>query len=241
MPPGLYAPKGGPTPQCGIDGGFLFDGLRTWPARGNFMDEAVAEGIAQLLGNASLLDVGAGSGQYGVWFHRRRQGGEPTPAWRGIDGARGVEAYTRTYGPPGAQTSFASLCDASEAHFGVYDWVMSLEVGEHIPPRCLTSYLHWLHASNRHGIVLSWSSDCSGGTCHISCRSDSEVITVFRFLNYEKDEVATKQLRAVATTSHLKRKLLVLRRRPEPTLRHGPHGLESLQGSVMRGTARTSV
>ena len=28
---GFYQPKGGPTPRCGTDGGFLFDKLKSWP------------------------------------------------------------------------------------------------------------------------------------------------------------------------------------------------------------------
>ena len=61
-----FKPKGRPTPRCSTDGGFLLHQLSAWPARGTFLDDGLAKGIAQLVGNATVLDVGAGSGQYGA-------------------------------------------------------------------------------------------------------------------------------------------------------------------------------
>ena len=93
---GFYQPKGGPTPRCGPDGGFVFTNLKSWPARGNFLDEGLALGIASLLGGnaTSLLDVG--SGQYGAYTRhggrrviRLRFGPASTAreAWRSLRGA----------------------------------------------------------------------------------------------------------------------------------------------------------
>ena len=221
-----FKPKGRPTPRCSTDGGFLLHQLSAWPARGTFLDDGLAKGIAQLVGNATVLDVGAGSGQYGAWFHELRGSGRDAPRWRGIDGASGVAEFTRRLGPPGAETDYVNLCDASAAaRLPTHDWAMSLEVGEHIPPRCLTSYLHLLHTANRFGIILTWSTDCGSGTCHISCREQRDVVSLFEFLNYRVDESASRQLRAGASLGHIKRTLLILRRGPEPVLKRGPHGL----------------
>jgi hypothetical protein len=194
-------------------------------ARGNFLDEGLAIGIAHLLPNQSrLLDVGAGSGQYGAFFQDRLSRGLSAPNWTGVDGARGVEAFTETYGPPGARTRFVNLCDASAADRvgGVHDWTMTLAVGEHVPSRCLGTLLNLLHVSNRYGVIVSWDNDGrNGGTCHVSPRSEHHIAMTFGFLGgYRVDRPATNALRAMSNISWIKRTVLVLRRNastePEP-------------------------
>ena len=77
-----FKPKGRPTPRCSTDGGFLLHQLSAWPARGTFLDDGLAKGIAQLVGNATVLDVGAGSGQYDIVPRAARLGPRCSPlAW----------------------------------------------------------------------------------------------------------------------------------------------------------------
>ena len=225
---GFYRPKGGPTPRCGPDGGFVFTGSKAWPARGSFLDEGLAIGIASLMASdnsTSLLDVGAGSGQYGAFYHARRASGLPAPMWSGVDGARGVAEYTRRFGPPGAQTAHVNLCDASAAaRVGVHDWAVSLAVGEHVPSRCLSAFLHVLHVSNRHGVILSWDEvKGSGDGCHVSAKLQRQLVAAFDFLGgYQFDREATILLRGNSTISWLKRNLLVLRRNASHEAREPP-------------------
>ena len=123
--------------------------------------------------------------------------------------------FTRRLGPSGAQVTHVNLCDASAAdRVGVHDFAMSLAVGEHVPSRCLSAYLHLLHVSNRYGVILSWDEDTgNGGTCHVSARSQRHVANTFGFLgDYRLDREATNLLRANTSISWLKRNLMVLRR-----------------------------
>ncbi|KAK7004434.1 hypothetical protein BgiMline_005954, partial [Biomphalaria glabrata] len=40
----------------------------------------------------------------------------------------------------------------------IFDWVLSIEVGEHIPPQYEDTYLDNLARHAREGLILSWAS-----------------------------------------------------------------------------------
>jgi len=221
-----FRPAGGPTPTCGTDGGFSFRHLRGWPARGTFLDGGVAMRVQALVGSKSVVDIGAGSGQYGAFFAERRALGEAAPSYTAFDGADGVEEYTSRYGKPGSLVRYANLCNASSlAHVPPSDWVMSLEVGEHLPERCLSAYIHLLHSMNREGIVLSWAHPGQGGTCHISNRAKRDVVALWTFFGYEEDREEVVRMRKMSTMPWLRENIFVLRRRPYEALARptGPH------------------
>ena len=171
--------------------------------------------------------MGAGSGQYGAYYRARWAARLSAPDWAGVDGARGVEEFTQTYGPEGARTQHVNFCDPSAAaKIGVHDWTMTLAVGEHVPSRCLGTFLNLLHMSNRLGVIVSWDEDRGrGGTCHVSPRTQRDVALAFAFLgDYRLDRTATNTLRAKSNISWIKRNVMVLRRnasaeREPPSLR----------------------
>lgn len=103
-----------------------------------YLDKSLANQIRVVVRNGTLLDVGAGSGQYGAFFHTvaaqglaqgDAQGDAPAPSlalaprYTGVDGVRGVEAFTRALGPPGALVTHANICKP-QLDLGVFDWVM---------------------------------------------------------------------------------------------------------------------
>ena len=61
--------------QCNSDGSFVGRMNLTWPlSSAHYLDEGIARVISDdCLKNSSLLDVGAGSGQYGAYFEKRRR------------------------------------------------------------------------------------------------------------------------------------------------------------------------
>ena len=70
------------------DGSFTL-GASRWPAPYHFLDGGLAPLLLELIGQKTLLDVGAGSGQYGAWFESKRQhGAMNVPLWRGVDGVQ---------------------------------------------------------------------------------------------------------------------------------------------------------
>ena len=150
----------------GSDGSFSFAGLSTWPGPMNILDAGLAQIVLEIVGSRSLLDVGAGSGQYGAWFEAQRQraASVPVPAWRGVDGGDSIEEYTRRYGPPGSLTRQVKLCDPA-LRLPPASWAMSIEVGEHLPEACLHSYVSLLSRSARTGLIVSWAHSGQSGYC----------------------------------------------------------------------------
>ena len=96
----------------------------------------------------------------------------------------------------------------------VHDWVLSLEVGEHLPSSCLGTYRELLHRSNRRGILLSWARPGQGGRCHVSLREPAWVVSSFESLGYAVDHPATEQARSAADLKWMQHNFLVLRRAP---------------------------
>ena len=62
------------------------------------------------------------------------------------------------------------------------DWVLSLEVGEHVPSNYEQAMLiRNLHHHNRKGVILSWSVIGQGGHSHVNNHLLSSGITVTQF------------------------------------------------------------
>ena len=89
---------------------------------------------------------------------------------------------------------------------------MSLEVGEHLPTRCLADYLALLDRSNRRGLLLAWSQ-IAAGQCHVNARSGTAVVCALKLLGYEIDAHATLHARHRAKHSWLEHDFQVFRRR----------------------------
>ena len=202
---------------CTEDGTFRFslDANASWPAPHHFLDRGIANTIPQLVGNASLLDLGAGSGQYGAHFHELKSFGftdphnlKGVPRYAGVEGVPNVEAYTRRFGPPGALVTYANICEPG-LHLGVYDWVMSFEVGEHLPNSCLADYLQLIDRSNKYGTLLAWSGHVSG-MCHINPRTYHTIICAFKLFGYELNEWQTRHARGRAHIPWMRHDYLVL-------------------------------
>ena len=56
-------------------------------------------------------------------------------------------------------------------HLNQYDWVISLEVGEHIPAEFEHIYIDNLVRHANEGIILSWAKIGQGGHSHINNRN----------------------------------------------------------------------
>jgi hypothetical protein len=80
-----------------------------------------------------------------------------------------------------------------------FDWILSLEVGEHIPKEYEQAFINNLHRHNRRGVVLSWALEGQVGLGHVNGRDNGYVESQFRRLGYERDVAAEKRLRAAAS------------------------------------------
>ena len=59
------------------------------------------------------------------------------------------------------------------------DWVLSLEVGEHVPSQHEAALIRNLHAHNCRGVVLSWAVLHQGGFHHVNNHANAYVVGVF--------------------------------------------------------------
>ena len=185
------------------DGAFQVGLGAAWPLSDHYLDLGLARCAAKLSADLTFLDIGGGSGQYGAYFYMQhassttpplvvrdltrnlvvssgRVRGQGPSAWMTVDGTPGIEEFTRNHGPNGSAVYHANLCNAS-LRLPVHDWVMSLEVGEHLPTWCLANYLALLHRSNRRGLILSWSQTTTG-TCHINHKGTNQIIAYMEAL-----------------------------------------------------------
>ena len=102
-------------------------------------DPALVEFLVNLSHGNSILDLGAGVGQYGRHILHR----EPRATYAAFDGAVGARAFSK------GLVAHAKLHEFHPSLLPVMDWVVSLEVGEHIPFQFEHAYVRNLHEHNR--------------------------------------------------------------------------------------------
>ena len=160
----------------------------------------------------TVKDFGAGVGEFGhllLAYDRRHR-------YTGFDGAGNVEEVTG---------GFVRWFDLSQplllpAADRAADWVISLEVGEHIPDPFEPMYVRNLHASNCRGVVLSWGQYGFRGHGDSTYHSPAYLIELFESLEYVymkslTDETKALKAGADAKTRHIwfDRNLYIFRRR----------------------------
>jgi len=138
----------------------------------------------------SVNDFGAGVGQYG---HAMRAL-HPTLDYHGFDGAGNVQEFTQGFVKYFDLTRNAGIPRA--------DWVMTFEVGEHIPNKFEASMLSNIHASNCRGVLLSWGNLNQKGHGHVNCHSPEFLNDTFSSLGYTLNNDKTAALREAALKSH---------------------------------------
>lgn len=152
-------------------------------------DKGLASVVARYMGKDmseaawSVVDIGAGVGQYGRYMERHGV----HVLWRCFDGAENIESFTSGY---------VQWIDVTDPVFdsidGVADWAFSLEVGEHIPPEKTQNFLNLLDRHNRLGIIMSWAVPGQGGHQHINNLKNEDVIHMVTAMGYFQDEWCLK-------------------------------------------------
>ena len=153
-----------------------------------FMDRGLVSALAKSFAGGSVLELGAGKGCYSAAL--RRAG---LPSVRAIDGAPGVAEMTHGL----VQTADLT----AELRLGAADWVLCLEVAEHIPRAFEERLLANLDSHNRRGIVMSWS-DNAGGNGHVNLRSNEWVVRRMGEMGYVHDQDTERKLRRAVTDIH---------------------------------------
>lgn len=93
-----------------------------------------------------------------------------------------------------------------------YDWVMSLEVGEHIPKEHEHVLLETIARHAKAGVVLTWAVPGQGGHHHVNEQPNANIIAKLRPLGFSHDTAASRSLRQAAVLPWFKNTIMVFRR-----------------------------
>lgn len=160
-------------------------------AEGHEHDEGLAKALARFfddnnfydnLISMGILDVGCGDGYYTNYITDNSK----SCVCIGIDG----NPNTNKLGG-----NLCSTVDVTEPFDISQDWILCLEVGEHIPEEFEKQFLNNLHNNNKYGIILSWAIRGQGGDGHINCLDNKDVIEKVEAMGYTLDMGATLKLR----------------------------------------------
>jgi SAM-dependent methyltransferase len=165
-------------------------------------DSDLAQGLVQFFKEEqakSVVDLGCGTGEYvrALLDNQIR--------CEGYDGNPDTFALSR---------GVAHVADLSEPlDLGKkFDWVMSLEVGEHLPPQFEQIFIENLDHHNMCGIVLSWALQGQGGKGHFNERNNDYIKSIMAQYGYVNDLNAENRLRNCARVSWFKNTVMVFRR-----------------------------
>ncbi len=162
---------------------------------GHHFDASLAAALADLFAGCTVVDLGCGTGRY------VRALAERGIACDGYDG----NPMTPLFHPACRVVDLSGPIRLDAR----YDWVLSLEVGEHIPALYEDVFLDNLHRHNARGIVLSWARPGQGGHGHCNERDNDHVRRKLQALGYQSDKETERQLRAVAGIPWFQENLMV--------------------------------
>lgn len=93
-----------------------------------------------------------------------------------------------------------------------FDWVLCLEVGEHLP-QCYESILiENLDKHNSQGIILSWAVKGQGGFGHFNEQDNDYIKDIMLNLGYSNDEFSERTLRDNSSLPWFKNTIMVFRK-----------------------------
>lgn len=155
--------------------------------------------LAKSLGVGKLYDFGCGPGKYVEAFQNF-----------GID-ATGIDGNPVTSTIPNCKVQDLT----SEFQMDPVDFLLCLEVGEHIPKEFESTLLSRIdnHLNPSGTLVLSWAVEGQGGFGHVNCQNNDYVIRVMKTLGYSFMIVESMMLRNAASVSWFKNTILVFKKK----------------------------
>ncbi|XP_042865291.1 uncharacterized protein LOC122248930 isoform X2 [Penaeus japonicus] len=214
-------------------GGFCLDSKRLFSGGNEMWDGKLCKALEDLFGHSSVADFGAGLGHYGRCFLRHsdnliqhenrveqlrmstsyksemlKAGLLNTPqvvkSWHGWDGAVNIGALSKGKIEP---LDLADPVDLQRR----FDWVMSIEVGEHIPAKAEDVFMDNLVTHACKGVVLSWAVPGQGGHNHVNTRSNDYIKSKMADKGLVADEESQNRIRQAVNISWFKDTIMVFR------------------------------
>jgi glycosyltransferase involved in cell wall biosynthesis len=173
-------------------------------ARNHCYDEKLANKLKELFTSHDVLDLGCGPGQYTRFF---LDNDIPSEGWDGNPNTNSIS------------DGLCNVADLTQVHdFGQRDWVLSLEVGEHIPKEYENIFIQNLIKHAKKGIVLSWAIPNQPGDGHVNCQSNEYVIDLMAKNGFLLDAKQSYILREEAELWWFKNTLMVFTKNETPKI-----------------------
>jgi len=100
-----------------------------------------------------------------------------------------ANAFTETIAKRCNYSGNFYILDLTEPHLlkKKYNWILSLEVGEHIPPQYEDILINNIINNCSDGIILSWAIEGQDGPGHVNCKNNDYIKNKFINLGYVND------------------------------------------------------
>ena len=127
---------------------------------------------------------------------------------------KGYDAYD---GAPFTETTSngrVKFLDLTLPQYGlpVYDWIISLEVAEHIPQQYERTFIDNIVRHTKEGVVLSWAVPGQGGYSHVNNKPFEYVAKLMESLGFKHNQSESQKLKQAASLGWLKSNTNVYRR-----------------------------
>ena len=125
------------------------------------------------------------------------------------------DAYDGAPFSEGTSEGRVQFLDLTLPQYGLplYDWIMSLEVAEHIPNKYESIFIDNVVRHAKEGVILSWAVPGQGGFHHVNNRPLDYVINLMDNLGFLHDPHASNRLQNASTFRYFKRNTNVYRRK----------------------------
>jgi hypothetical protein len=148
--------------------------------------------------NDSIIDLGCGNASYIEFL-----------ASKGVLNVKCIDTLESSKRNP----KFIEHGDLSKPVHKMADWIISFEVGEHIPKKYESVFMENMTKNARKGIILSWAEVGHGGDGHVNEMEIDEVMKKITQYGFKLDMQATDFLRSSSNRKcYFKRNILVFLR-----------------------------
>ena len=146
----------------------------------------------------SVIEFGSGTGKYLQYFLKKQIN------------ARGYDGVDDIYKRSGGLVNHIELTVKNK--LGEADYIVCLEVAEHIPKDFEQIFLENLVSHAKKAIVLSWAPPEQSGVGHVNTKKKEDVVQLMQVHGYKLDENSSKIIRDAATLPWFKKNLLLFRK-----------------------------
>ena len=161
-------------------------------------DHILAQAISNLLKNKTVASFGDGPGEYKRIITSLNQ----VVKYDAFDGAPYSEETSEN------RVKYLDL-SVPIYHLPLYDWIISMEVAEHVPKEFEQIFIDNLTRHAKEGIILSWSIVGQEGHSHVNNQNLPYVQEQLLNRGFKIDDSITKRIKDASTFPWLKRNVYV--------------------------------